>query len=255
MLTAGRASRFLSARVLGLAAAVFLSIAIFPAQAGPPLITNDPDTPGAGAWEINVAATGAHTGGVWDIDAPDLDINRGVGDRVQLSLHLPWSHRDTGGAWMSGIGAAEFGVRWRFLDQARDGMAMAVQPMWISSFSSAAERRGLASSHSEFVLPLQAAHTFDHWVAGMEIARHFVTDEPDAWQAGVFAQYDCAATVQCLAELNTTWSDGPETIADLGARMAITPHLNLMGSIGSQVDGPSGERADVVFYLGAQLLY
>jgi len=139
---------------LGLAAAVFLSIAIFPAQAGPPLITNDPDTPGAGAWEINVAATGAHTGGVWDIDAPDLDINRGVGDRVQLSLHLPWSHRDTGGA-----------------------------------------------------------------------------------------------------ELNTTWSDGPETIADLGARMAITPHLNLMGSIGSQVDGPSGERADIVFYLGAQLLY
>ena len=124
MLTAGRASRFLSARVLGLAAAVFLSIAIFPAQAGPPLITNDPDTPGAGAWEINVAATGAHTGGVWDIDAPDLDINRGVGDRVQLSLHLPWSHRDTGGAWMSGIGAAEFGVRWRFLDQARDGMPM-----------------------------------------------------------------------------------------------------------------------------------
>lgn len=240
---------------MGLATGVFLSIAIPPARAGPPLITNDPDTPGPGAWEINVAATGAHGGGAWDIDAPDLDINRGVGDRVQLSLHLPWSHRDTGGAWVSGIGAAEFGLRWRFLDQAQSGVSVAVQPMWISSFSQAAERRGLASPDAEFVLPLQAARTFDHWSAGIEIARHFVTNEPDAWQAGVFAQYDCAATVQCLAELNTSWSPGPETIADLGARMALSPHLNLLGSIGSQVNGPSGERADVVFYLGAQLLF
>lgn len=255
MLTTGRAQRFLPVRVSGLAAAVFLSIVVSPARAGPPLITNDPDTPGPGAWEINIAATGAHAGGAWDVDAPDLDINRGVGDRVQLSLHLPWSHRDTGGAWVSGIGAAEFGLRWRFLDQAQSGVSVAVQPMWISSFSQAAERRGLASPDAEFVLPLQAARTFDHWSAGIEIARHFVTNEPDAWQAGVFAQYDCAATVQCLAELNTSWSPGPETIADLGARMALSPHLNLLGSIGSQVNGPSGERADVVFYLGAQLLF
>jgi hypothetical protein len=236
-----------------------MGLLVFPAishaQAGPPLITNDPDTPGPGAWEINVAATGAHAGGAWDIDTPDVDINHGVGERVQLSLHVPWSHRDAAGAWMSGIGAAEFAVRWRFLDQSQAGIAVAVQPMWISSLSRAAERRGLASSNAEFVLPLQAARSFDHWAAGMEIARHFVANEPDAWQAGVFAEYDCAATVQCLAEINTSWGDGANTILDVGARKALSPHLNLLGSIGRQVTGHGEDRAALVFYLGAQFLY
>jgi hypothetical protein len=45
------------------------------------------------------------------------DINRGVGHHVQLSLLLPWSHRDTGGEWSPGIGTAELEVRWRFHDQ------------------------------------------------------------------------------------------------------------------------------------------
>jgi len=34
------------------------------AQGGPPLVTDDPDTPGNGRWEINVAAIGAHTPGL-----------------------------------------------------------------------------------------------------------------------------------------------------------------------------------------------
>jgi hypothetical protein len=244
-----------SSRLLALALGLLAFPAISHAQAGPPLITNDPDTPEPGAWEINVAATGAHAGSAWDIDAPDVDINHGVGERVQLSLHLPWSHRNAAGAWASGIGAAEFGVRWRFLDQSQAGIALAVQPMWISSFSRSAERRGLASPNAEFVLPLQAAHSFDHWAAGMEIARHFVANEADTWQAGVFAEYDCASTVQCLAEINTSWSDGANTILDLGARKALSPHLNLLGSVGRQVTGHAEDRAEVLFYLGAQFLY
>ena len=124
MSTLGRVSRFRPVRASGLVAVLLASVTTN-AWAGPPLITNDPDTPGAGAWEINVAAAGLHVGDAWDIDAPDVDINRGVGDRVQLSLHAPWSHRDTHGNWMAGGGAAEFGVRWRFLDQLESGVSVA----------------------------------------------------------------------------------------------------------------------------------
>jgi hypothetical protein len=231
--------------------------ALFPgvgyAQGGPPLITNDPDTPGPGAWEINIAASGAHAGGAWDIDAPDVDINRGVGQRVQLSLHLPWSHRVVDGDWMSGEGPVEFGLRWRFLDQSDAGVSVAVQPLWTSSFSRAAQRRGLAPANAEFVLPLQASRTFDHGAVGIEVARHFVANEAGAWQGGMYAEYDCAAAWQCLAEVNTTWSDGTATIVNVGARKAVSAHLNLLGSLGRQVS--RADRAQVVFYLGAQLLY
>lgn len=227
------------------------------AQAGPPLITNDPDTPGPGAWEINIAATGDLSGDTWTVDAPDVDVNRGVGERVQLSMHAPWTHRRDGGdgPWSSGTGPVEFGVRWRFLDQAQAGVSVAVQPMWIRSFSPAAERRGLNSPDPEFVLPLQVSRHFDHAAAGGEIARHLVANQPDSWQAGGFIEYDCRPTLQCLGEINTTWEGGANTILNVGARQAITPHANMLMSIGTQISGREDTRSKVLFYLGAQLVY
>jgi len=226
------------------------------AQAGPPLITNDPDTPGPGTWEINIAATGDRTGDTWTVDAPDIDINRGVGERVQLSVHAPWTHRrDDGGSWSSGTGPVEFGVRWRFLDQAQAGVSVAVQPMLIRSFSRVAERRGLNSPDPEIVLPLQVSRHFEHGAVGGEIARHLVANQRDTWQAGGFVEYDCRPTLQCLGEINTSWEDGVNTILDAGARQAVTPHVNLLGSIGTQISGHEAARAKVVFYVGAQLVF
>src|SRR3982751_3610324 len=84
------------------------------AQAGPPLITNDPDTPGAGHWEINLAATGTHSDGSWELSLPALDINYGVGERIQLSVHMgtAWAH-GSNGPWATGAGPVELAMRYR----------------------------------------------------------------------------------------------------------------------------------------------
>lgn len=249
-----------AATALGVAILVGMSsIAFSPsasAQAGPPLITNDPDTPGPGAWEINVAATGARVGQTLDLDAPDIDINHGVGEGMQLSLHVPWAHRyGFGDGWASGAGPVEFGVRWRFVDQSQAGVSMAIQPMWITSFSHVAEKKGLAPVHAEFVLPLQVARHLEKAALGGEVARHFVSGEPDVWQAGVFAEYDCRARIQCLAEINTLWDGGANTIVNVGGRATLTRHVNLLGSLGRQVTGRVEDRARFVFYLGAQFVF
>jgi hypothetical protein len=60
------------------------------AQGGAPLETDDPETPGDGHWEINLATIGHHTPGRWEIQAPDADINYGWGADVQLKLAIPW---------------------------------------------------------------------------------------------------------------------------------------------------------------------
>jgi hypothetical protein len=112
------------------------------AQAGPPLITNDPDTPGDGNWEINLAAAGAHSRKNWGVAAPDLDINYGLGEHIQLSMHVPWNHQhDASGQWQSGVGAVELAIRWRFVDEEKAGFSMAIQPHWISSGTDAAVAR------------------------------------------------------------------------------------------------------------------
>src|SRR5437762_3350016 len=77
------------------------------AQAGPPLITDDPETPGNGHWEINVAWTLSQKRNARLFGIPLLDINYGVGEHVQLKAEIPWLvQREHGAKTQSGVGSA-----------------------------------------------------------------------------------------------------------------------------------------------------
>jgi hypothetical protein len=226
------------------------------AQGGPPLITNDPDTPGAGKWEINIAVAGAHGEDFWDLAAPDLDINYGLGERMQLSVHGSWNHqRVDDGLWQSGSGPVELAVRWRFIDEEKSGFSMAVQPHWAKSWSAAAIRRGLVSPNEELGIPLQLSKHFGKANVGLEVGRNFIEREADEWQAGLFWSRDCAKDFQCLAEINTVKAadSSAETVLNFGARKTINENLVLLGSLGRQLSNPDGPK-QVVFYVGIQLL-
>lgn len=59
------------------------------AQAGPPLLTDDPDTPGNRHWEINVAWTLSQKETDRLFGIPLIDINYGLGQRLQLRPKFP----------------------------------------------------------------------------------------------------------------------------------------------------------------------
>ena len=83
---------------LGSAAQVF-------AQGGPPLLTDDPGTPGNRNWEINIASTHFRSPGEREIEAPLLDINYGLGDRIQLKYELPYLFdSDEGARYRTAVG-------------------------------------------------------------------------------------------------------------------------------------------------------
>lgn len=225
------------------------------AQGGPPLITNDPDTPGAGNWEINLAAAGAYADGGWELSLPDVDVNYGWGERVQLSVHFgeAWVHGSEG-PWASGLGPVELALRYRFLDEDKYGFALAVQPHWEKAWSHRAIDKGLAPEHAAFGVPLQVAKSFGKSVAGLELTRTFVTAEPDEWQLGAFWSRELAAPGrQVLAELVAVRSDGDAvtTLLNLGARQALGDHLVLLGSLGRELNTPAH---GTLFYIGVQLL-
>src|SRR5881296_807703 len=88
------------------------------AQGGPPLITDDPDTPGPGYWEINLSAAVEKTRLKRRLEAPFLDINYGAGERVQLKFEIPWlSVSESSAPNRTGLGNSTVGVKWRFLGQ------------------------------------------------------------------------------------------------------------------------------------------
>src|SRR5438067_1001366 len=101
---------------LSVAACIFLFAPLWAgAQGGPPLLTDDPITPGDRHWEVNIALTAEHFRGERSYGAPLLDLNYGLGERIQLKWEVPWLMVQTPGAGTrSGLGDSKLGVKWRF---------------------------------------------------------------------------------------------------------------------------------------------
>ncbi len=176
------------------------------AQGGPPLITDDPGTPGDGHWEVNLAALGSRSDQRWDVDAFDADINYGLGEHIQLKLDIPWSYtQETGQAWKSGLGTVNAGVKWRFIDQEDSGFSMSTYPQYLSAWSSASKHRGIASADAQFYMPLEFSTAAGGFEFASEVGRNFIEREADQWQAGIVAEHPCGGAVECLVEVHQTW--------------------------------------------------
>ena len=57
------------------------------AQAGPPFVTEDPEPPPPGGWEINVPFIIERTSGETDMNTPLFDLNYGL-PNIQLKLRF-----------------------------------------------------------------------------------------------------------------------------------------------------------------------
>src|SRR6266536_6038497 len=108
-------------------AALVLSPSVLRAQGGPPLVTDDPDTPGPRHWEINVSLFRRETKEDRTTEAPWLDVNYGVGRRIQLKVETPWLRREDRSV-ERGLGDTTAGVKWRFRGEEGRTIAWSVYP-------------------------------------------------------------------------------------------------------------------------------
>ncbi|MDQ6808054.1 MAG: DUF488 family protein [Verrucomicrobiota bacterium] len=90
--------------------------------------------------------------------APALDLNYGLGERIQLMLQTsPVILQRTGRGAIGGLGSTEAAVKWRFLDEEREGVSVSIFPRIIFSFLQSSVRRGLAEDGVRAQTPLQIA--------------------------------------------------------------------------------------------------
>src|SRR5208282_4989302 len=103
--------------------AVFLALFAFGcaaafAQGGPPYLTTDPITPGHLNWEINIGYLPFLYSNNSTTHSPDVDINFGLGSRIQLTYESAWLRvQNPTGSAKYGLEQDILGVKWRFLDQ------------------------------------------------------------------------------------------------------------------------------------------
>ena len=230
------------------------------AQAGSPLVTDDPGTPGAGKWEINLASTGGRTVRGWDLNMLVADVNYGFGDNIALKLEVPWTHvHESGGAGKSGLGSGSVGVKWRFLDrdESRDGsLAASIYPQYESAWSDASIRKGVAAQNDVFVLPIEIGTAIGGFGFAAEVVRSFVRNEPDEWEAGIAATHGCGSEkLECLVELHRTWApDNAQTLLNFGIRYEINDGLVFLASAGRDFGPATDAQQKFVYYAGLRFL-
>src|SRR5207248_5615322 len=98
-------------------------------QGGPPMITDDPGTPGNGKWENNFAIAFEHRPGETAYDVPAIDLNYGVGEHIQLTLQTaPVLLKRSGHGLIGGGGGTEAAAKWRFRDEAMSDVDRSMFP-------------------------------------------------------------------------------------------------------------------------------
>ncbi len=224
------------------------------AQGGPPLVTDDPGTPGDGHWEINVATIVARTPTARQVLAPDADINYGLGETVQLKADIPWVWaREDGAAWKSGLGAGEFGLKWRFLDQGPEGISVSTYPQYTRRLLASSVRRGLADPGHALFLPIEVASSAGGFDFDGELGRSLVHGGGSAWVAGAVLAHGCGADLECLAEVRRSNAPGDGwTLLNLGLHWELGPGLAGLAAAGRQFGHTAGNPQRALVYLGLQ---
>jgi hypothetical protein len=241
-------------------AALAILILLMPARTfgqggGPPLITDDPDTPGPGFWEINLAAILERSLSERRIEQPVADINYGVGWRIQLKFEMPWLNvRELGESAGTGLGNAKYGVKWRFLGEEGKRLAWSIYPQLEVNSSKSMSDRGLVTEGPQFLLPTELTVQVRHIEVNGEIGRNFVRNGDDEWIYGLSTEIELDRGLELLGELHGEHSSTSPTelIVDAGFRQKITGQLTLLMAVGTAVHGTHEERVRLRLYAGLQ---
>jgi hypothetical protein len=244
------------------ASAIALSLAfaarVVFGQGGPPMITDDPGTPGDGKWENNFAIAFEHRPGETAYDVPAIDLNYGVGAHIQLTLQTaPVLLKRSGRGLIGGVGATEAAVKWRFLDDATSGVDMSIFPRVIFNVSQSSVRRGLAEDGARFQIPFQAAKTFGRLHVDAEFGPRASTVGRSGWLDGVVCGFDLTKPTMLMAELHDesrmNFSRDVLTL-NVGLRHEFTETYVLIVSLGHELRSTDQPRA-LIGYFGMQFVY
>ncbi len=228
------------------------------AQAGPPMITDDPGTPGDGHWEINIAELSDRTGNVDTYQLPLLDVNYGVGDRVQLKYEMPWIAQYGTGDDRSGVGNGLGGIKWRFFDAGEDGWQISTYPqVEFNPPGSNSPQRGLADAGTNWLLPFEFQRKFGSIEVGFEGGRWFRSAaQTDSWIAGLVVGEEVSKGIEVVAELHDEAAvnhGGGELIMNYGARWDFSERYTLLLSAGRDLHNSLSETSSLITYAGLQM--
>jgi hypothetical protein len=228
------------------------------AQGGPPYLTNDPGTPGDANWEINIASMQTVVRGEADYQSPQLDINFGIGDRIQLTYQGAYvvqtaAGKRTQGGWINALP----GVKWRFFDQGQGGWQISTFPQIETGASMAARLRGIAGNGPRFLLPVEVAKRVGPIDLNFEAGYYFPWSGPQERIIGFVAGHTWNKRFELDGEVyndRAMHALPRNTTFDFGGRYKLHDGFVLLMMAGRSFSGNASEQPEYMGYFGIQVL-
>lgn len=223
------------------------------------MITDDPGTPGNGKFEINLAVAFERRPDATSWDLPAIDLNYGLGERIQLTLQTaPVLLKRSDRGPIGGLGATEAALKWRFLDQESDGVSVSTFPRIIFNMLQSSVRRELADDGTRVQLPVQVAKKFGVVDLDFEFGPLASTVGRGEWLYGIVGGIDVTKTTELMAEFHGTsrMSFARDILTvNVGIRQKLNERCIFIASLGHVIRTPDQDPLAFIGYFGVQLLY
>jgi hypothetical protein len=229
------------------------------AWAGPPFVTDDPDTTDYKHWEIDTFTLYGHTAGADFAQIPALEVDYGLVPDVQLHAILPLTYaRVPGGSSQYGYGDTELGVKYRFFHETDVLPEIGTFPL--VEVPSGDSGRGLGNGQTQIFAPLWFQKTFGQkkdWTTfgGGGFWYNPGEDHRNFYRFGWELQHDLNQTLTLGAEIyhETPFYGGGHghTAFNVGGYLNFDEHNHVLFSAGRDIDGPNHFSC----YLAYQLLF
>ena len=224
------------------------------AQGGPPLLTDDPGTPGRNNWEINAGYTQDRARGDNYYETPILDINFGWGDRVQLKYETPYIFNSVdNNKLQGGPGDSKAGVKIRFYQNEKLELNIGSYPQYEFNNTQESVRRGLVYKGPQFLLPLEVTKKVGPVDVDLEVG-HWFTQQKDYWISGLAVGHQATKRLELLTEVYSTGSPVGErdTTFDFGGRYRLSRNALFIFMAGRSFLGPASGQSQFIGYFGMQ---
>ena len=249
-------------------------------QGGPPFRSDDPDTPGDRHWEINTGFLGERNPFGGSYETPNIDLNYGVGSRIQLKYEVPLSMVETRGDpshVAAGLGNSLLGVKYRFYQRHSkthvvDGereikFSLSTYPQLLLNHPTRSVERDIVEPAPQLLLPLEASATYGWLRMSGEIGYWFTgKDVPNSWILGGVIGHEFQKDTELYLELydqrdvRTTAGAARlrESTVGIGGRAPIVRghwlRVIAMGGHGLVSPTPSNGQPTWIAYVGIQFL-
>ena len=248
------------------------------AQGGPPFFTDDPGTPGNRQWEINLGTVANHNPAHSTYQVPNIDINYGWGDRIQLmyspSLAVATDEHNTTKA---GLGETQFGIKWRYFEHHRAGepksdenmnFSLGTYPQALINNPTSAVRRGIVENGPQYYLPAEFTAKLGPIGFNGEVGRWFGNKlTPSRWGRGLIAGHEFNQRTELYGEIYDLQDANRIGIApkqreltlDVGGRQTLdrAGHLRLLFLGGRAIQAVTRQNSEPswIAYVGIQILF